>query len=67
MRCMACDVILSDGELTLRTPEEAVFADLCYKCYDASFGTDFSNDVPLDESIEAGIDIEGVIKYEQDW
>lgn len=67
MRCMACDVILSDGELTLRTPEEGVFADLCYKCYDVSFGTDFSVDVPVDDVIEAGIDVDGVISYEQDW
>lgn len=67
MRCMACDVILMEGELTLRTPEEGVFADLCYKCYDASFGTDFSSDTLADESIDTSVDIEGVIKYEQDW
>ena len=37
MRCCACNKVLSDYELVLKLPSSGEFADLCGKCYSATF------------------------------
>lgn len=59
MRCAACNVILSDSELGLRCPETAVFADLCYECFEQAF------DLVPDVTYTAACDVEEVTN-EQD-
>jgi hypothetical protein len=69
MRCIACNVVLSEVELTLKTPSNQ-FADLCGNCYYSTFNDEYENEVYSEPQ-----DIEDVLKtlnvfeehrYEQD-
>ena len=45
MRCCACNKVLSDVELTLKTPSNQ-FADLCGTCYTITFNDDYEYEIP---------------------
>ena len=64
MRCMACDVPLTDYEATRRYTESREFVDLCNKCFAVSL--DDSETIDR-EDLRTLADIEESIYHEQDW
>lgn len=48
-RCIACNRIMSEQELTLRMPESGQFADLCGTCYRISFDLADDKEDDVDE------------------
>lgn len=59
MRCAACNKIMSEFEMVMRTPETGEFADLCGVCYNIAFD--------LEDKVESIEEIIGEITNEQDW
>lgn len=59
MRCAACNKIMSEFEMVMRTPETGEFADLCGVCYNIAFD--------LEDKVESIEEIVGEITNEQDW
>jgi hypothetical protein len=48
MRCCACNKVLSDVELILKTPSKE-FADMCGKCYSATYKEDYDVMIPNED------------------
>ena len=64
MRCIACDVELTDYEATRRYAISKEFVDLCNKCFAVSLD---DSDVIDRDDLRTLADIEEMIYYEQDW
>lgn len=64
MRCIACDVELTDYEATRRYAVSREFVDLCNKCFAVSL-----DDVAVidREDLRTLADIEEMLYHEQDW
>ena len=64
MRCIACDVELTDYEATRRYAVSKEFVDLCNNCFAVSL-----HDVAVidREDLRTLADIEEMIYHEQDW
>ena len=63
MRCMACDVELTDYEATRRYAISKEFVDLCNRCFAVSLD---DGDVIDRDDLRTLADIEEMIYYEQD-
>ena len=64
MRCIACDVELTDYEATRRYAVSREFVDLCNNCSAVSL---YDVDVIDREDLRTLADIEEMIYHEQDW
>ena len=69
MRCCACNKVLSDVELNLKTPSNH-FADMCGNCYQATYRNDFEVIIPNEdrdiEDILNTINVLEEYRHEQD-
>lgn len=64
MRCVACDVELTDYEATRRFSSSGEFVDLCNRCFAVTLDT---ADVVDREDLRSLADIEELYDDEQDW
>jgi hypothetical protein len=64
VRCIACDVLLTDYEATRRYAESKEFVDLCNRCMAVSLD---DSEVIDREDLRTLADIEETIYHEQDW
>jgi len=64
MRCLACNVLMTDYEATRRYLDSQEFVDLCNRCYAVTL--DDSETVDRSD-LRTLADIEETIFYEQDW
>ena len=64
MRCIACDVELTDYEATRRYAVSKEFVDLCNTCFAVTLD---DGDVIDRDDLRTLADIEETIHYEQDW
>ena len=64
MRCIACDVELTDYEATRRYATSREFVDLCNRCAAVSLD---ESDVIDRADLRTLADIEEMVYHEQDW
>lgn len=64
MRCIACNVELTDYEATRRYAVSGEFVDLCNRCLSVSLD---DGDVVDRADLRTLADIEEIIYHEQDW